>query len=69
MLPYLADCRKWQLLMLPFMEVTVIGNYLCCHIWQIAVNDNYLMLPFMEVTVIGNYLYCHIWQIAVNGNY
>ena len=41
MLPYLADCRKWQLLMLPFMEVTVFGNYLCCHIWQIAVNGNY----------------------------
>ena len=41
MLPHLADCRKWQLLILPFMEVTVIGNYLCCHIWQIAVNGNY----------------------------
>ena len=60
-LSFLAIFQEWRLLILPFMEVTVIGNYLCK--WQL------LILPFMEVAITGNYLCCHIWQIAVTGNY
>ena len=51
MLPYLANCRNWQLRMLPFKEVTVIGNYLCCHIWQIAVTG----MAINNVAIFGSY--------------
>ena len=45
--------RYWQLLMLPFMEVTVIGNYLCCRLWKLP------LLAITYVAVYGSYRY---WQ-------
>ena len=72
MLPYLAKCRNWQLrmlLILPFMEVAVTGNYFAVYgsypllantyvaiFGRLPYNWQLLMLPFFEVTISGNYL-------------
>ena len=85
MLPYLANCCNWQLrmlLILPFMEVAVTGNYLCCYIWQIAVNGNYyvaiygsyrywqlLMLPYLADCRKWRLLMLPFLEVTISGNY